>query len=902
MAQIKISAAPDVQSTIYGNFRGVDFSVDPSLVDRRRSPCGTNMISDDGGNPVKRLGWRILQDFGSGKINGIFRAKIKGNDILVVHAGTKLFRVVDGESTELMSGISDTVSTGFTAISTLKGEEELLFDSAEEDYNYPKTFTIPAGSYYVELGGGKGAGIRFWNYTDQAYVSRAGSPGGKIAFYVNREEETSVRIEKIRNGSETLRASFHIYLGEVLYAAVGGAGDCGGGDQQLWHYYLSAKAGGFGGGKTGGDSNGGLGGTQDSGGDGEYKGAVAGEDETYIPGEDGQAYPVSTGGGTNSLEELGPESMGAGGCGYCGGGSGGYYWNKSEYGYKKSYGAGGGGSSYVVESDDINLIENSQGTNDGPAYIKLLKKDDPSGAWKDILYILTGREYLYFDGEKADVVEGYIPTTIISRRPDGGGESYENVNLIQPKRTESFLGDAESKTYHLSSKNLDDEEVLVRIANIDGGWDEMTEGNGFTVDRSAGTVTFEKANAPVISGQDNVQITYSKTVPGYSRRIKRCTICALYGVGGDNRIFVSGNPDLPNYDWWSDIYDPTYFPDLNYAVVGLSTTAIMGYQKVGSALAVIKEDNAQDTTVFLRTGSINAEGEAVFSLAPGIAGIGAISKRSFSSLGDEPLFLSNRGIHAMASTLLTSERIMRNRSYFVDRQLTREPHLENAVSCEWRGYYLLFINQNVYILDGRHKAGDSRGNTDFLYECYFWENVPAICVLSTGTELYFGTLAGQLCKLNTDIENMTAYQDGGVLGEGGYCTGGEAIDACWFTMNDDDGCVQFFKTLQKKGSLGVFAPYDRSSCDVYFIVDSNPKEKIYVKYEELDLFNWANIDFSRFTFNSNEGPREVYFYKKKKKYKRLQIGLRNNAINEGFGVNQIVKSYVIGNYSKNREV
>ena len=49
-------------------------------------------------------------------------------------------------------------------------------------------------------------------------------------------------------------------------------------------------------------------------------------------------------------------------------------------------------------------------------------------------------------------------------------------------------------------------------------------------------------------------------------------------------------------------------------------------------------------------------------------------------------------------------------------------------------------------------------------------------------------------------------------------------------------------------------------------------------------------------------PQEFYLNKKIKKYKRLQIIVRNDTLNEGFGIQSIIKIYTIGNYSKNRGV
>lgn len=58
MAQIAVPNAPKEYATRYKELLGVDYQADQTEVDRRRSPDMVNMISDFGGNPVKRDGYR----------------------------------------------------------------------------------------------------------------------------------------------------------------------------------------------------------------------------------------------------------------------------------------------------------------------------------------------------------------------------------------------------------------------------------------------------------------------------------------------------------------------------------------------------------------------------------------------------------------------------------------------------------------------------------------------------------------------------------------------------------------------------------------------------------------------------------------------------------------------------
>ena len=73
MAQIQVPDAPKEYATHYEQLLGVDFQADQTEVDRRRSPDMVNMISDFGGNPIKRDGYRSVG---------------KGYDALVMVDGT----------------------------------------------------------------------------------------------------------------------------------------------------------------------------------------------------------------------------------------------------------------------------------------------------------------------------------------------------------------------------------------------------------------------------------------------------------------------------------------------------------------------------------------------------------------------------------------------------------------------------------------------------------------------------------------------------------------------------------------------------------------------------------------------------------------------------------------------
>lgn len=515
------------------------------------------------------------------------------------------------------------------------------------------------------------------------------------------------------------------------------------------------------------------------------------------------------------------------------------------------------------------------------------------------LYILTGKEYLGYSAgdyeaeedvssgthswELVGEVYGYIPTVVTYRKPNGGGTNLEAYNLISPKWKEEFVGDGESREYQLTATELDEATVDCEIFE-NGTWNPKTENTDFTVDRAQGKVTFN--TAPHKSEIPNVKLTPSKTRGKYAEKITKGKSAVVY----ENVVFMAGAEK--GIDYRSGFGKPNYFPDTGYDRIGTNNTDIMGYCQVGEYLGIIKEDSNQESTLYLRWADVvtrySTTGtpyqETVYKKKQGIAGVGAISRHCIGPLLDEPLFLSRQGVFAVTSNAITLDRTVQNRSKYVDLKLTKEKNLENAIGGEWNGYFLIAINGNCYILDSRQRSYPKYSNSAFLYECYYWENVPAIAIYTEGSQLYFGTKDGKICRFKENKELMSCYSDDGA-----------PIIAIWSTCADDDGHPTRMKTMVKKGCSVTLKPYSRSSVMICVRTEKDAEERV-IRTDTVDnnmFFDFDIVDFNRINFDTNDGPRDVMIKKKIKKYKRLQFVIKNDEVNEGFGIYQIAKNYIV---------
>lgn len=502
------------------------------------------------------------------------------------------------------------------------------------------------------------------------------------------------------------------------------------------------------------------------------------------------------------------------------------------------------------------------------------------------LYLLDGKTYgavSVKDGavQYSPVTERdcFVPTTTIGMKADGSGTAFESFNLLTRWRKNSMIGDGESVTFQLDTKDLDPDAEVSAV--VEG--EEKLENTDFTVDRAAGTITFHTA-PPVYaggSGIDNITVTFAKTVEGAAEKISKCRFGMVYGYGGANRYFVSGNPDEKNVDWHSGLDDPTYFPDLGYTKIGADGSAIMGYLRQYENMVIVKEDNEQDAEIYLRSAQLDIDGNVIFPVQQGVKGVGAIAAGSFASLRDDPLFLAREGVFSMASASVTQQRAVQARSTFINGRLTKEPGIENAVAAVWNGWYLLCVNAHCYVADSRQRTaqGESWG-----YEWYYWNNIPAVCMREVAGKLWFGTAEGKLCAFREE-SGMDRYSDDG-----------QPIEAVWTTILDDFGTFGKRKTMIKKGCAVMIKPYTRSSVEVWAATEKLWEWKI--REGTMDIFSFADIDFGRFTFNTRDTPQVIPFNRKIKKFITLQLIFRNAELNEGFGVFGAEVSYVLGNYVK----
>lgn len=490
----------------------------------------------------------------------------------------------------------------------------------------------------------------------------------------------------------------------------------------------------------------------------------------------------------------------------------------------------------------------------------------------DKLYINDGKCYLSFDGNTVKKVtedNPFIPRTTISRKAgaSGGGETLQDVNILTPKRTNSFLADGESKKFYLDAQEIDSTEVTAVVNDI-----EMEEEVDFTVDRIKGVITFnEIPDEPQLSGEDNVFITFSKTIDGYEDRINKCTNAIIF----DNRLFFTGNPNYPNAIFHSELNNPQYVSDLSYYEDGGSDSKITGMTVGNNVLWIFKNLDQNNANVFYHEPTIDSEQGAIYPSKQGNVSVGCFA--GSINFQDDIVYLSRYGLEGVSTEKIDSRQVVAHRSSLVDAKMTNEDGYENASMAIWKGYLCILVSGRLYLADSRQKYANLNS---FEYEWFYWDfsKINPIILKEYDNKLYVGT------------------NDGSIFIVSGTNDNGEVILSYWTTPMDNFGYDNRLKTTNKRGGIANIKTVPNGLIKIARRTDKSTEYK-YTTQKSATGFNFNNIDFANFSFITTNKFYLIYKIKEKKIIE-LSLKFYSDEKDRPFGLYSSVIEAFVGGYVK----
>ena len=480
----------------------------------------------------------------------------------------------------------------------------------------------------------------------------------------------------------------------------------------------------------------------------------------------------------------------------------------------------------------------------------------------EYLYINDGTNYLRYDGGNLTEVsqDAFIPTTTIGRSPSGGGEMYQDVNLLTSKRKNSFVADGTSTQYVLDA---------VGITRVDEVLVDGVEVQNYTVNEGTGTITFDTApTAPALS-QDNVIITFTKDVIGYTDRISQCTKALIW----DNRMFYTGNPMYPNVLFHSKLNDPTYISDLSYYEDGNSDSAIKDIVVGSDVLWVFKDKDQNNANVFYHTKATEDTGN-IYPSKQGNVETGCYA--TAINFLDDIVYLSRNGLQGIITAQLDNKQIISPRSHLVNSKLTNNSDYYNAQMENWNGYLFILVGDEIYLADSRQKA---EYLSSYEYEWYLWKfSVTPTLLKSYNGKMYIGTNDGKIFLVDGTNDD------------------GQVINSYWTTPMDNFKYPNHYKTTNKRGGIAKIKTIPNGKVKVAEMTNKRPEEKDIAQYSATG-FDFSNVDFSNFSFVTANQSYIVYKIKEKK-FTELGLKLYSDELDKPFGIYSIIIETFIGGYVK----
>lgn len=433
----------------------------------------------------------------------------------------------------------------------------------------------------------------------------------------------------------------------------------------------------------------------------------------------------------------------------------------------------------------------------------------------------------------ADDEDTYIPRTTmaINSTTNEAGEPIEDtrraldaVNLLSPRRKNTCMGrkyGGNVMIYILDAaveveNGIIDMDIDVETADLKGRlsterWKPVITGqngageasifkeadiptSGEPVAQKMGDLYYSAKSAqlwittdcpPPLEGRDNITVTFRHAGADTTKeaaKIGGCRFGVMFGGGGNaDRLCLSGNPDYPNYQFFSGFRDPTYFPDNGWNAVGSDASAIVGFSRISDGvLAVFKEEGRGEPVIYYQTAEdvpvyADEDGQELVGMRfklytdAGNTGESIVSRAASVDFFGDPLILSKNGVFGITykTNVETADRYAAERSRNIRADLVGRD-LTKACGAVFEGKYWLCVDGVCYVADEGYTFRPSEGTSGYQYEWWPLDNVPATVLCVADGCLCFGTEDGRLCYF--------IHEADGVSGADNY------RDICWDVM------------------------------------------------------------------------------------------------------------------------
>ncbi len=233
----------------------------------------------------------------------------------------------------------------------------------------------------------------------------------------------------------------------------------------------------------------------------------------------------------------------------------------------------------------------------------------------------------------------------------------------------------------------------------------------------------ENDNYAVLTKDEYVANNLTITAPGPCDKANKLKVAnmtksawyggAAYGIHGGGRLFLGGNTNESEQALvvWSDLNDPLYFSENNYAYVGNKTQGVTTFGKQNDTLVIFKENEIYQTQYVLNDtptveGVINqsvidlAAQTVTFPLTLVHGNIGCDCPNTVVLCRNRLVWTCSNGkVYTLQSQNQYNERAIFEVGEMIERRLKTEKYLSEACAVDYDGYYILQNENRMYVMD-----------------------------------------------------------------------------------------------------------------------------------------------------------------------------------------------------------
>ena len=451
-------------------------------------------------------------------------------------------------------------------------------------------------------------------------------------------------------------------------------------------------------------------------------------------------------------------------------------------------------------------------------------------------YILDGVKIKKWCGGVFSDIEPYVPLIAISTDVNGGGVPFEDINLLTPKRRQSFTADTDHTRLILAEQNIDSVESVKRLG-------EELPKTAYTVYLEEGEVQLSASNP---STEINAyEVTYSKKIPEENNP-HRMKYAVLWGGDNDTRVFLWGDVEKPDVYRYSGVHDGVsgmdYFPELSFnkSATGRPITSLVRHY---DRLLIFTDREAYYSYIEKKSDSSGME-YLSFPVRTLSSEVGCLHPNTAVLVDNTPLTLSGTSLYRWVSTTVRDERNAEEIGSRIRKGLI---FLSNGLSVFDRtghGEVYLWREGKIYVYNYR------------LDLFYYYEGLDAVAFHEDSTgSCFFLTPDGKLCRMTEESLDM-----------------GHPVDFEWETGYSE------YAGLDTKNIHSIefeVIPKSSVSFDILWASDTMTGKGMGMG-AEYKVLDFESLFFDRFSFKSAITPIRIRKRVKLKRQKSFKLIVKSN--------------------------